>query len=131
MNQKKFSLFPYLWKYKWHYLAGIIILFLVDGASLYVPQYTGEIIDGLSAGELDMDGVWVLLLKILAAGLVMMFGRFGWRYCITGASRRIEYHMRNDMFGHLETLSARYFNTHKTGDLMAHEVVFDSSEASR
>ena len=24
------------------------------------------------------------------------------------------------MFGHLETLSARYFNEHKTGDLMAH-----------
>ena len=120
MNQKKFSLLPYLWTYKWHYLAGVIVLFLVDGASLYVPQYTGEIIDGLSAGELDMDGVWVLLLKILAAGLVMMFGRFGWRYFITGASRGIEYHMRNDMFGHLETLSARYFNSHKTGDLMAH-----------
>ena len=120
MNQKKFSLFPYLWKYKWHYLAGVIVLFLVDGASLYVPQYTGEIIDGLSAGELDMDGVWGLLLKILAAGLVMMFGRFGWRYFITGASRGIEYRMRNDMFGHLETLSARYFNSHKTGDLMAH-----------
>ena len=120
MNQKKFSLLPYLWKYKWHYLAGVIVLFLVDGASLYVPQYTGEIIDGLSAGELDMDGVWMLLLKILAAGLVMMLGRFGWRYFITGASRGIEYHMRNDMFGHLETLSARYFNSHKTGDLMAH-----------
>jgi len=120
MKQKKFSLLPYLWKYKWHYLAGIIVLFLVDGASLYVPQYTGEIIDGLSAGELDMNGVWMLLLKILAAGLIMMLGRFGWRYFITGASRGIEYHMRNDMFGHLETLSARYFNSHKTGDLMAH-----------
>lgn len=120
MNKKKFSLLPYLWKYKWHYVAGVIVLFLVDGASLYVPQYTGEIIDGLSAGELDMNGVWVLLLKILAAGLIMMFGRFGWRYFITGASRGIEYHMRNDMFGHLETLSARYFNSHKTGDLMAH-----------
>ena len=50
----------------------------------------------------------------------MMFGRFGWRYCIFGASRKIEYRLRNDMFGHLETLSARYFNEHKTGDLMAH-----------
>ena len=37
-----------------------------------------------------------------------------------GASRKIEYRLRNDMFGHLETLSARYFNEHKTGDLMAH-----------
>ena len=120
MNQKKFSLLPYLWKFKWHYLAGIIILLLVDGASLYVPQYTGEIIDGLSAGALNMDGVKGLLFKILIAGLVMMFGRFGWRYFITGASRGIEYRLRNAMFGHLETLSARYFNSHKTGDLMAH-----------
>ncbi len=120
MKQKKFSLFPYLWKYKWHYLAGIIVLMLVDGASLYVPQYTGEIIDGLSDGILDMKGVMGILMKLFVAGLVMMLGRFGWRYFITGASRGIEYYLRNDMFRHLETLSARYFNSHKTGDLMAH-----------
>lgn len=28
--------------------------------------------------------------------------------------------MRNDLFAHLETLSMRYYNEHKTGDLMAH-----------
>ena len=28
--------------------------------------------------------------------------------------------MRNDLFAHIETLSARFFNSHKTGDLMAH-----------
>lgn len=39
---KKFSLTPYLWKYKWNYIAGIIILLLVDLASLYIPQYTGR-----------------------------------------------------------------------------------------
>ena len=50
----------------------------------------------------------------------MMAGRFGWRYFIIGASRGIEYRMRNDLFAHLETLSARFFNSHKTGDLMAH-----------
>ncbi len=49
-----------------------------------------------------------------------MVGRFGWRYFIFGAARGIEYRLRDDMFSHLETLSARYFNSHKTGDLMAH-----------
>ncbi len=117
---KKFSLIPYLLKYKFSYVAGLIVLMLTDLASLYIPQYIGEIIDGLSAGELGMHGVGLLLLKILTAGLIMMFGRFGWRYWIIGASRGVEYEMRNDMFGHLETLSARYFNNHKTGDLMAH-----------
>ena len=49
-----------------------------------------------------------------------MIGRFGWRYFIIGASRGIEYRLRDDMFSHMETLSARYYNSHKTGDLMAY-----------
>ena len=120
MKQNKFSIIPYLWKYKWYYLAGIIILLAVDMASLYIPQYTGEIIDGLTDKAFGMEGVTVLILKILAMGAVMMAGRFGWRYFLVSASRGIEYRLRNDMFRHLETLSARYFNSHKTGDLMAH-----------
>lgn len=120
MEQKKFSLLPYILKYKWYYVAGVIILLLVDMANLYVPQFTGEIIDGLTDGSLDFDGVTPLLVKILIAGMVMMLGRFGWRFFIFGAARGIEYRLRNSMFAHLETLSARYFNSHKTGDLMAH-----------
>ncbi|MCD8380567.1 MAG: ABC transporter ATP-binding protein/permease [Lachnospiraceae bacterium] len=120
MEQKKFSLIPYLLRHKWSYLFGIVLLLFVDMASLYVPQYIGEIIDGLAAQTLNMQGVRTLVLKLFAAGLIMAVGRFGWRYCIQGASRNVEYELRNDMFGHLETLSAKYFNSHKTGDLMAH-----------
>lgn len=120
MKKKNFSLFPYLLQYIWRYLLGIAVLMLVDLANLYIPQYTGDCIDGLAAGTLGPDGVVSLLLKLLLAGLLVMGGRFGWRYCIIGASRGIEYKLRNDMFAHLETLSARYFNSHKTGDLMAH-----------
>lgn len=119
-KKKKFSMFPYLFHYTGHYILGIMVLMLVDLASLYVPQYTGEIIDGLASGILNFEGVKLILLKILCAGLIMMLGRFGWRYFIIGASRGIEYRMRNDLFAHLETLSARFYNSHKTGDLMAH-----------
>ena len=107
-------------RYKWHYVAGVLVLLIVDLAGLYLPQYIGEIIDGLTSGTLDMAGVGRILLKILLVGLIMMAGRFGWRYFIIGASRGVEYHLRNDMFAHVETLSARYYNSHKTGDLMAH-----------
>ncbi len=120
VQQNKLSLLPYLWSYKWHYLLGVIVLMLVDLASLYIPQYTGEIIDGLTKGTFGFEGVKPILIKILLAGLIMMLGRFGWRFFIIGASRGIEYRMRNDLFSHLETLSARFYNSHKTGDLMAH-----------
>ena len=72
MMHKKFSLLPYLFQYKWHYLAGIFILMLVDLANLYVPQFTGELIDGLAIGTVGQDGVLPLLGKIFAAGVVMM-----------------------------------------------------------
>jgi len=120
VKQNKLSLLPYLWSYKWHYLLGVIVLMLVDLASLYIPQYTGEIIDGLTKGTFGFEGVKPILIKILLAGLTMTLGRFGWRFFIIGASRGIEYRMRNDLFSHLETLSARFYNSHKTGDLMAH-----------
>lgn len=118
MNQK-FSLIPYLWKHRWRYLAGVVILLFVDLANLCIPQFIGEVIDGLASGALDDGGVGRLLAKLFGAGMVIMLGRFGWRFCIFGAARNIEYQLRGDMFGHLETLSARYFNSHKTGDLMA------------
>ena len=94
MNDKKYSLRPYLLAYKWHYAIGIFVLLAVDLANLYIPQFIGEIIDGITAGKLDMAGV--------------------------GGIIGIEYRLRDDMFSHMETLSARYYNSHKTGDLMAY-----------
>src|SRR5437870_12918774 len=41
------------------------------------------------------------------------------RRLLTGASRHIEYDMRNDFFAHLEKLPLAYFQTHRTGDLMS------------
>lgn len=120
MNDKKYSLRSYLLAYKWHYAIGIFVLLAVDLANLYIPQFIGEIIDGITAGKLDMAGVGGIIFKILITGLIIMAGRFGWRYFIIGASRGIEYRLRDDMFSHMETLSARYYNSHKTGDLMAY-----------
>ena len=101
-KQKKFSLKNYLYEYKWWYVFGIAILLCVDLANIYIPQFIGDIIDGLTNETLTKAGIPMMLMKILIAGLIMMFGRFGWRYCIFGASRKIEYRLRNDMFGHLE-----------------------------
>lgn len=118
--EHKFSLLPYLRAYKWSYLAGVLLLMAVDTATLFLPQYTGEIIDGLTGGGFTMADVKQLLLKIFIAGLIMMAGRMGWRFFIIGGSRGVEYRIRNDLFKHIETLSAKFYNTHKTGDMMAH-----------
>lgn len=108
----------YIYRHRFRYIAGIITLFIVDFANLFIPKLTGSITDGLTARILDWDGVVKLLIGILALGLTLAIGRFLWRYFLFGCARMIEMEIRNDMFAHLEEMSVEYYNEHKTGDLM-------------
>lgn len=119
-QKKEGILFPYLWKYKFSYVLGLLTLLIVDYMSLYIPELTGNIVDGLSLGEIDLSGAGKLCLLILACAAIVALGRFLYRYFIFGTARKIEYEIRNSMFAKLETLSQRFYNENKTGDLMTH-----------
>lgn len=110
----------HLKKYWLSYSLGVITLFIVDFAGLYIPQFIGDITDGLETGAFGRAELIKGVTRILLIGLVLAIGRFGWRFFIFGSARNIEYDLRNDMFAHLETLSMGYYNKNKTGDLMAH-----------
>ena len=111
-------IFQYIKKHKFQYLAGILTLFVVDFANLFIPQLTGTITDGLTAHTMDWNGVKSCLLAIFLLGLTLTSGRFLWRYFLFGASRSIERELRDTMFAHLEKMDVEYYNEHKTGDLM-------------
>ena len=82
------------------------------------PLVLGYAIDDLTRGvtRAKLAGYGALLLGI---GLVSGVFLFLQRRILIGASRDIEYDMRNDFFAHLETLPHSYFQTHRTGDLMS------------
>lgn len=111
-------IFHYIKKHRKKYAAGIITLFIVDFANIFIPKLTGTITDGLTAHTMDWDGVKRCLIFIFLLGLILAVGRFLWRYFLFGAARSIENALRNDMFAHLEKMSVEYYNEHKTGDLM-------------
>lgn len=117
MEQFRF-IWQYIKRHKWQYIGGIITLFILDFANLYIPKVTGIITDGLAAHTIDQNGVLRNIGVILGIGLTLAVGRFLWRYFIFGASRSIEHEIRDNMFAHLETLDVEYYNEHKTGDLM-------------
>lgn len=111
-------IFQYIKKHRRQYGAGILTLFVVDYANLFIPKLTGTVTDGLAARTMDWDGVAACLVSIFLFGVTLALGRFLWRFFIFGASRSIEKELRNDMFAHLEKMSVEYYNEHKTGDLM-------------
>lgn len=117
MEQIRF-IWQYIKRHKWQYIGGIVTLFILDFANLYIPKVTGIITDGLAARTIDQSGVLRNIGIILGIGLTLAVGRFLWRYFIFGASRSIEREIRDSMFAHLETLDVEYYNEHKTGDLM-------------
>ncbi|MBR5290088.1 MAG: hypothetical protein IKU28_03745, partial [Erysipelotrichaceae bacterium] len=118
--KQKGLLMKYLWKYKFHYVLGLLVLLMVDYLNLSVPQITGDLIDGLSLMTLSAEGLWKLVFSLMVVVSLIALGRVFWRFFIFGTSRNIERLIRNDLFSKLEELSQNYFNAHKTGDLMAH-----------
>ena len=85
-KKQKGILFPYLWKYKFSYILGLLTLLIVDYMSLYIPQLTGDITDGLSTGTLDIKGAGRLCLYILLCAAIIAAGRFLYRYFIFGSA---------------------------------------------
>ena len=119
-KKKKAILTPLLLRFSPVYLIGLAALFMVDYVQLFIPQYMGEVTDGLASHTLDAAGVWDLCFKIILCGAMHLLGRFVWRYCIFGTARKVERIMRNQLFAQLETLTQRYYHEHKTGDLMSY-----------
>ena len=111
-------IFQYIKRHRLQYILGIITLFIVDIANVFIPKMTANITDGLKAGNIDWAGITHYLLILFLLGLTLAVGRFLWRYFLFGASRSIEKELRNDMFAHLETMDVEFYNQNKTGDLM-------------
>lgn len=99
---------------------GVLALLLVDGLQLVIPRIIKSAVDDLTAGTGARGELldYAFLIAALAAGIAVF--RFVWRYLIIGTSRHIEEDLRNEIYSHLQRLSARYYSEHKTGDLMAH-----------
>jgi ATP-binding cassette, subfamily B, multidrug efflux pump len=86
--------------------------------SLTKPWIVGSAVNALSKGvnRADLIRYGVMLVGASAIEGVFLYLQ---RWIIIGASRRIEYEIRNDFFGHLEKLPVSYYHGQRTGDLMS------------
>ena len=112
------KLVPYLRRYWRRFAFGSVFLVLATGIQLLSPWILKNAIDDLT---LDVTraklGLYAgLLVSVAIAGGIC---RFLMRRIIIGASRGIEYDLRNDFFARLQRLPLGYFHGHRTGDLMS------------
>ena len=111
-------LVPYVVRYRRKFALGLACVVVTRSVALAGPTVLGRAIDDLTRGvtRTKLAGYGALLLAI---GLVGGAFQFLSRRILIGASRDIEYDMRNDFFAHLEKLPLAYFQAHRTGDLMS------------
>jgi ATP-binding cassette subfamily B protein len=109
-------------RYKWAVVGGVICLLFVDGMQLIIPRIIKRAVDDLTYSGAAHTNLLIYGLRIVALAVGIAVFRFFWRFFIIGTSRHIEEDIRNDLYSHLQRLSASYFAVTKTGDLMAHAI---------
>src|SRR6266700_2891692 len=91
----------------------------MNGTWVLFPPIIGRAIDGMRKTGVSLHTIGVLALMLLAVSAVKAIFQFLIRWVLIGASREIEFDLRNDMFRHLEGLSYRFSQRARTGDIMA------------
>lgn len=125
----------YFWTYKWLFIPGLLCTMASAAFQISVPSVVRQTIDsiprfvqvsgvfqGTAAYEMIYSYMFGTLLLFAGAiiGLSLISGGFMFlmRQTVVVASRHIEYDLRNDLYGHLQTLSQRFYQEYSTGDVI-------------
>ena len=99
-------------------MAGLVCVVGTTSLYLATPWVLRYAVDSLSEsitqGKLLYYAAWIVGLTI-GQGIF----RFLMRWLMIGVSRRIEYHLREDVFEQLERLPLSFYQKNRTGDLMS------------
>jgi ATP-binding cassette subfamily B multidrug efflux pump len=111
-------LLPYVNRYRRAFVIGLICVVLTTAFQLLGPWVLKYAIDDLNQAVTERK---LLLYAGLLLGISLVRGLFLFlmRRIIIGASRDIEYDIRNDFFARLEQQPLAYYQERRTGDLMS------------
>jgi len=118
MFKRLSPLAPYLKRYWSSFVWGGLTLIIYNTTKAMVPLVVGGAIDDMQK-HLTAAAVEHHALRLLGLAAISAIFLYLMRQIIIGASREIEFDIRNDMFAHLETQPPAFFQQHRTGDIMA------------
>jgi ATP-binding cassette, subfamily B, multidrug efflux pump len=111
-------LLGYVARYRRQYLVGLACGVAATAIQLAGPWVLKHAIDDLLRG-VTTEKLRFYALAVLALAVVGGVFRFLVRRIVIGASRGLEYDLRNDFFAHLQRMPLAFFQERRTGDLMS------------
>ena len=112
------SLLPYVKRYRWHVVAALGALIVAALTTLVVPIAVRRMIDfGFTARGLALIDNYFLVL--IGVGAVLALASALRYYLVTTLGERIVADLRGDVFAHVTSLSAAFFDEAKTGEVIS------------
>jgi ATP-binding cassette subfamily B protein len=111
-------LLAYVARYRGAFLLGFVCIVSTTAITLAGPWVLKYAIDDLTTG-VTTEKLALYAGAILGLAVVGGIFRFLQRRIIIGASRDIEFDLRNDFFARLQLFEPAYFHRNRTGDLMS------------
>ena len=118
MSRRFARLLPYLLRYQRAFLLGLACVVITTAIQLLSPWVLKLAIDDLNAG-VTRGKLAVYAALLLGIAIVGGAFRFLMRRILIGASRDIEYDVRNAFFARLQQMPLAYYQARRTGDLMS------------
>ena len=111
-------LLPYAVRYKGRVLLGLLALCAASGATLAVPLAMRGMIDiGFSPEKAGaINATFLGLVGVVAVLALASSARY---YLVMTIGERVVADLRTDVFGHLASLDASFFDTARTGELVS------------
>ena len=111
-------LVPYVLRYKARIAAALVFLTLAAAATLTVPYAVRQMIDNGFTGQSPgaVNAYFSAMVAVVAVLAVASGGRF---YFVTTLGERVVADLRSDVFRHLTTLDASFYDQARTGELLS------------
>ena len=113
----------YFKKHWFRYISGLAVVFIATYLNTMIPRRMGLAIDALNSTEINIDEVRHIAFSLAFIAIAAFLSRFIWRYLIMGFCRYIEFHLREQLFSHLQKLSSDYYVRNNTGDIITRLII--------
>lgn len=112
----------YYLKYLPFFLIGLASLITVDWFQLELPEVLGSIVQQLKDyGTIDLTSSFFhdTMIHVIYLAFILFGGRILWRLSLFFASKKIEAHIRHEMYLKAEALDVTYYHSNKIGNIMS------------
>ena len=91
----------------------------VIGATFPQTLVDDYIVPMLQTGSTDFSGLGHAMIRLICILAVSVLAAYGYNRIMANVTQGTMHHLRNDLFGKMENLPIKYFDTHAHGDIMS------------